>query len=325
MNRRLWACEILDLDPTEELDESDIKRQYRRKALQNHPDKNPQQSTEATQAFQQIHEAYQILLSVPHCRNMTEEPCSYQQLLFEYLTSLFSTTTGYGPQKHYHHHQHRFQDVATQLFYTIADRLTTQCEEKAMSMLEQMDRGTFLKVYSLLKKCRDVLFLSEEWKQKLDALYQTKTKQDHVIVLKPRLEDLFDDNVFRVTLDGHTFYIPLWHHELVYDRPVTEGGGGGGELTVQCVPTLPSNMTLDELNNLQVHIQKERATIWDMPETLEIPICSNKTVTIYKKMLYLRDYQRVTFKGQGISQIHERDIYDVSKRSDIVLHIRFSC
>ena len=299
MNRML-ACEILDLDPSEVLDEAEIKRQYRRKALQNHPDKNLH-CPESTETFQQIHAAYQYLLQ----HSVTTPHSSYQDLLFDYINSLFSQP-------------HRFQDVATQLFYTIAHRLTTHCEEKALSMLEHMDRGTFVKVYSLLKKCGDVLLIPEEWRQKLDALHQTKMGQDHVMVLKPRLEDLFDDNVFRVTIDEHTFYIPLWHHELVYDRP----GSDGGELTVQCAPTLPFNMRLDEHNNLQVHIQKERA--WDMPDTLDIPICSNKTVTIDKKMLYLRDYQRVTFKGEGIAKIHDRDIYDVSKRADVVVHLRFT-
>jgi len=308
---RLLACEILDLDPTEELAEAEIKRQYRRKALQNHPDKNPH-CPEATPTFQHIHEAYQYLLQNQNASASSSSPLSsYQELLFDYINSLFSAQ----PQ------QHRFQDVATQLFYTIADRFTTQCEEKAMSMLEHLDRGTFVKVYSLLKKCGDVLLIPEEWKQKLETLHQSKTEHDHVVVLKPRLEDLFEDNVFRVTIDGHTFYIPLWHHELVYDRPGSKGGGG--ELTVQCVPTLSSNMTLDEHNNLHVHIQKDRATLWDLPDTLEIPICSNKTVTIDKKMLFLRDYQRVTLKGEGIAKIHDRDIYDVSKRADIVILLRF--
>jgi hypothetical protein len=316
---RLLACEVLDLDPTEDLDEQDIKRQYRRKALLNHPDKNPHQSTEATQTFQEIHEAYQfLLLSSSSSPTSTSEPLSYQDMLFEYMTSLFSTSRQQQQQHPSQPHHCYFQDVATQLFYTIAKSLTSKCEETALSMLERMDRATFVKVYKLLKKCGDVLLLPEEWKEKMESLHQSKTEQDHIIVLQPRLEDLFDDNVFRLTIEGQTttFYIPLWHHELVYDRP----GSEGGELTVQCVPTLSSNMTLDEHNNLQVHI---RATMVDFPETLEIPICAKKTVTIERKMLYLRDYQRVTFKGEGIAKVHERNIYDVSKRADIVVHVRF--
>ena len=310
MNRVL-ACEVLDLDPTEDLDEQEIKRQYRRKALLNHPDKNPHQSAEATKTFQEIHEAYQFLL-LSSSSATTSEPMSYQDMLFEYMTSMFSRQQPQQQQQQ----PHCFQDVATQLFYTIAKSLTTKCEETALSMLDRMDRATFVKVYKLLKKCGDVLLLPEEWKEKMENLHQSKTEHDHIILLEPRLEDLFDDNVFRLTIEGHTFYIPLWHHELVYDRP----GSEGGELTVQSVPTLSSNMTLDEHNNLQVHI---RATMVDFPETLEIPICANKMVTIERKMLYLRDYQRVTLKGQGIAKIHERDIYDVSKRADIVVHVRF--
>jgi len=216
----------------------------------------------------------------------------------------------------------RFQDVATQLFYTIAERLTTKCEEKAVGMLERMDKTTFTKVYGLLKKCSDVLRLPEEWRTRLDELHRSKTEHDQTMLLQPRLEDLMEDKVFRVTLEGHTFYIPLWHHELVYDNPHGDDETQKGELTVRCVPTLPSNMTLDEQNHLHVHIQHDKSLIWNV-EQLSVPIIQGKTLSIDRSTLQLREHQRITFKGQGVPRIHETDIYDVSKRADIVVHLRF--
>jgi len=304
MNRQR-AYEILELTDDDDVatDETRIKRQYRRKALQFHPDKNPM-NPEATEKFQQVHAAYEYLINNP------SPASSYQDLLFEYLTSLLRPVSN----------STKFQDVATQLFYSIAERLTTKCEENAMGMLERMDRPTFLKVYSLLKKCNDVLYVPDEWKTRLDDLHKSKTENDHTVLLHPRLEDLLDDNVFRVTLDGHTFYIPLWHHELVYDRPSQTSASADGELTVKCVPQLPDNMTLDEHNNLHVHIKKDRSAIWD-GEEIEIPICAKKTVKMNRKTLFLREFQLVTLKGEGVSRVDDCDIYDVSKRADIVVHM----
>jgi hypothetical protein len=137
-----------------------------------------------------------------------------------------------------------------------------------------------------------------------------------------------EDQVYRVTLDGHTFYIPLWHHELVYDRPRTgdDGGGGAaeddpGELTVQCAPAIPDNMIIDANNNLHVHIQTDCDSLW-LTQDLEIPICSNKTLRVDRTTLFFKEHQIVTLKGQGIARIDDRDIYDVSKRADVIVHIR---
>jgi hypothetical protein len=290
MNRVL-ACEILELD--DDFDEAAVKRQYRRKALQSHPDRNPGDAS-ATESFQQINAAYEFLSAV------APSTSSYQDLLFDYLTSVLKATQ---------------KDVGTQLFYTIAERLTSKCEEKAMAMLERLDRPTFLRVYSMLKKSGDVLSLPDEWTAKLDALYEAKTGRDQVLVLRPRLEDLFEDHVFRVTLEGHTYYIPLWQHELVYDRP------DSGELTVRCEPTLPANMTLDEHNHLHVHVERRISEIWTQDE-VELEICSNKRIKLGRKLLFMRGYQRITLRGEGAARPHDREIYDVSKRADIVVHLR---
>jgi len=305
---RTRACKILRLVEYD-FDVTDITRQYRRLALLNHPGKKPASNVEATKTFQEIHAAYEFLQNNGHSpfEGGSRTATNYQDLLFEYITSLMRPG------------HKTFQDVASQLFYSIAERLTTQCEEKAMNMLERMDRHTFLKVYALLKKCNDVLFIPAEWKTRMEELHAAKTENDHVILLQPRLEDLMEDNVFRVTLNGHTFYIPLWHHEIVYDRPDCDGG----ELTVQCVPTLPDNMALDENNHLHVHIQKDRGSIWDSVE-VEVPICCNKTLKIDRHSLYIREYQRVVLKGEGISRIDDHDIYDVSKKSDIIVHIKLT-
>ena len=51
--------EILQVERSADSDE--LKKQYRRLALQWHPDKNPQNVEEATRIFREIQEAYDVL------------------------------------------------------------------------------------------------------------------------------------------------------------------------------------------------------------------------------------------------------------------------
>lgn len=58
-NRNKTYYDVLGVAATASADE--IKRAYRRLSMQHHPDKNPEQSQQATAAFQQIREAYETL------------------------------------------------------------------------------------------------------------------------------------------------------------------------------------------------------------------------------------------------------------------------
>lgn len=51
------ACSILSLDPLKDIDEGQLKKQYKKLALQYHPDKNP----DGTEVFKEINEAYIFL------------------------------------------------------------------------------------------------------------------------------------------------------------------------------------------------------------------------------------------------------------------------
>ena len=37
---------------------------------------------------------------------------------------------------------------------------------------------------------------------------------DNVIMLNPSINDLLNDNIFKLSVENKKFYIPLWHHEL---------------------------------------------------------------------------------------------------------------
>ena len=52
----------------------------------------------------------------------------------------------------------------------------------------------------------------------------------------------------KLEYDGEIYYTPLWHHELVYTI-----NSSNNILIVQCEPSLPEFMSIDEYNNLYIN------------------------------------------------------------------------
>jgi DnaJ-class molecular chaperone len=294
------ACEILDL--SDSWTERDLRRQYRKKALICHPDKNIDQDT--TSEFQIIQEAYEYLLKDSEILDSEDTEGSqgskkeYQSMLFSFLSPILSSDV--------------FQEIKTKVFYTILQKIMSKCEDKAVELLGKLDKKAFAKIYQLLVLNKDVLHLGEDIISKIETLFNEKTQNDECIILNPFLEDLFENNLYKLTEDGITYLVPLWHHELIYDK-------GGADLYVKCIPLLPDNIEIDEKNNIHVQIAISLEDAWTKDEIcVEI---GSRNFAIIRRDLKLAESQIVLFANCGISRINTDDVYNVSKKSDIYVHV----
>jgi hypothetical protein len=164
--------------------------------------------------------------------------------------------------------------------------------------------------------------IDDEWDLEVDMeipyeITKTYTKETETMVLKPTLDDLWDNNLYRYT-KTKIYLIPLWHHEIIYDLDEDR------DFVVQIVPKMPSNnIWIDADNN--VH-QSQEYTIYEIwgfsskEQCIYVHFGKNKFM-FYPHELLLKKYQLFTWKQQGISKINEENIYDVSKKSDVLLHI----
>jgi hypothetical protein len=126
------------------------------------------------------------------------------------------------------------------------------------------------------------------------------------------LEDLFENNLYKLTEDGITYLVPLWHHELIYDK-------GGADLYVKCIPLVPDNVEIDEKNNIHTKIAISLEDAWTKDEIcVEI---GSKNFIIIRRELKLVESQIVLLANCGISRINTDDVYNVSKKSDIYIHV----
>jgi hypothetical protein len=299
------ACCVLDLNSNEEITIDIVKKQYRLKALKYHPDKN--KSHDASSKFQEIQCAYEFLLNNLECKDFdsdNDEECSqnedrnnYKNILFSFLKNIIKN------------------DSRDSLFRIILNKISNSCETKALDTLEKLDKTLLIKIHELIKKHKEVFHFSGEFFGKLDELMKEKIKNDECIILNPQLDDLFENNLYKLKIGESIYAVPLWHHELLYDS-------SGSDIYVKCNPILPENVTVDNKNNIYVCLKYNITDVWGKNK-IEFKL-GNRTFFIPLEKLNIMKRQTYVLEKQGISKINTVQIYDVSKSGDIILDIEIS-
>jgi hypothetical protein len=271
------ALEILGIEDT---DRDTIKKAYRSLALLYHPDKNP--AKDANERFQEIHSAYVYLSG-------TEETTDYKSLLQSFLKNWRDQT----------------------VLYELLQRILLICEEKALDLMERIDKHVLKTIYELINNNKEVLHVSIEFIHKIENILKTKFENDERIVLHPFLDDL--ENIYKLTVDEEVYLVPLWHHHLIYDAK------NGREIYVDCYPLLPESMWIDEYNHVHIEMIRELKDIWEK-ECIEVDFGSRK-ISFLKEDLRMKETQIIICKEQGINMIHPTNTYDILEKSDVYIHI----
>uniref|UniRef100_A0A6C0B265 J domain-containing protein n=1 Tax=viral metagenome TaxID=1070528 RepID=A0A6C0B265_9ZZZZ len=293
------ACKILDID---ELTIDVLKKQYRFNALKYHPDKNS--AVDAASKFQEIQSAYEYLLHYLECENSEDDnddegfsksdKNSYKNMLFSFLNNIIINESG------------------DSILKLILHRISNSCEKKAIEILEKVDKKITIKIYEVMKRNQEVFHFSSEFYDKLELLFKEKIKGDECIILNPDIDDLFENNLYKLKINEVTYLVPLWHHELVYDN-------SGSDIYVKCQPNLPENISIDNKNNLIVNVNYSMSSVW-AEKNIEIQL-GKRIFNINTDKLMMREHQTFVLEKQGISKINTINTLDISKRGDIVLDI----
>lgn len=299
------ACSILKINSNHELSIDLVKKQYRFFALKYHPDKNG--AEDAAKKFIDVKSAYEYLsnyLEYDNSENEYEDDDdyafsegdknSYKNLLFSFLSNLVVPETG------------------DSILKLILHRISNTCEEKAIEILEKLDKTIAIKIYEVIQRNGEIFHFSPDFYSRLEAIFKEKIKDDEYIILNPDINDLFENNLYKLTVDGSIYAVPLWHHELIYDN-------SGSDIYVRCKPSLPENISIDNKNKIIVCVKRKMVDIWQ-DGGLNIQL-GTRSLWIDANKLKISKYQTYVLEKEGISKINTVNIYDVSKRTDIIVDI----
>ena len=314
------ALEILEISldeiQIEELTNEYIKKKYHKLALKWHPDKN---NTEyATNKFQKINEAYEYLsVEIELINNdnsntnnpfvsssPSEESKMYINILGTFISSIIKGN---------------YNDIFIHIIKEIVIEYKAITATYLRKLFEDLDKQKAIDIYNLLFKYKDILYISDNTLDLVSSVIKEKYKNDRIFILHPTINDLWDNNIYKLFFNGHMYLVPLWHNELYFD--IQESNGS--EIIVLCKPKLQDELTIDENNNIYIQKRIHASDLKDLIfnnkfVSLEI---GSKSFSIPINQLYMKKEQIYRFKGQGIAQISEYDIYNVSKKSDIIVKI----
>lgn len=327
----------ISLDNVEltKIDNEYLKKQYHKMALKWHPDKHSRNinqnknndSINANKKFQRINEAYTFLQNEFKILNGEQfvssssskktknnfDSNNYINILNNFISSLSRHETN--------------EDI----FKEIINKIVLECNNITESYLTQiftdLDKHRSIELYQFLYKYKHILHLSNSLLELVSSTIRDKFKNDEVIILKPKLADVLNNSIYKLNINDKLYLVPLWHNELYFDITPDSNSkdcNSNTELIVICQPEVPSNICIDDNNNIiyekNINIDDELRNIIKS-NFIHIEI-GDKWFSIPSSQLYLKEEQIFKFKRQGITMVYEKDIYNVSNRSDIIVKIK---
>jgi curved DNA-binding protein CbpA len=301
------AFEILEIDMSEkkysDINLEYLKKQYHKLALQNHPDKNGN-TKESKEKFQAINEAYEYLKREINFNEQGEKSTTTSTVYVDILQSFLSEI---------------FAGKYNDKFYEIIKNIIIK--KIPNKLFKELNKEMAFDIYNFLSKHKNILHINQEI---LDSLMEiVKKKYEDVMEyykLNPNIDDLFENNVYKLYVNEQLFLVPLWHNELYFE---SSESNNFKEIVVSCEPELSENIKIDDNNNLIVKIKfclNELPNLIKNDEKISFNI-GKKNFSIPVNKLYMKTNQYYRIKNEGLSKINENDIYDVSTKSDIIVNI----
>ena len=304
------ALEILEIDMSDkkysDINLEYLKKQYHKLALQNHPDKNGN-TKESKEKFQAINEAYDYLKREINFNEQGEKSTTastvYVDILQSFLSEIFAG---------------KYND---KFFEIVKNIIVKKIPNK---LFKDLNKEMAFDIYNFLSKHKNILHINQEL---LDNLMEiVKKKYEDVMEyykLNPSIDDLFENNVYKLYVNDQLFLVPLWHNELYFESSELNNFK---EIVVSCEPELSKNIIIDDNNNLIVKIDFDSNNLPDLiknDEKISFNI-GKKEFYVPLNKLYMKKNQYYRIKNEGLSKINENYIYDVSNKSDIIVNINLT-
>jgi len=313
---------------------TELNKRYRIMALKLHPDKNGN-TPEATTAFQELNAAYRMLLPGARCDNDpsngdaadADTDDTYANIFMNFMKSLFrrkDKTTHSGDNGNGWNGGNGGNQVLLDLLHRIVHDYASVSVNAA---LDALDPSVLFQLYETLEQYNSAVSMDARIFEEITRIIREKMHKNNIIILKPSLKDVIQNNISVLQFGGQTFYVPLWHSELHYRVEATTPDSpdkSDKQLIVKCMPDIPDHMSIDANNELHIDVRADIKELLNRSTgVLRIPLYEDECVELQVKDLCVTSRQTVVLKNniRGISLICANDIYDVRNRAPICVHV----
>jgi hypothetical protein len=293
------AFEILEINSMD-ISLEKLKKKYHKLALKYHPDKNGN-TIESKEKFQKINDAYFYVKSeiendantnVSHDTSSSNtfnafNSYSYANILNMFMENIFKEDASSS------------SSIDKTMLNNIIHIILNGCTQLSLKLFETMDKERSIEIYTFLSKYKNILYISQDIINTIRDIIKEKYKNDEVYILNPSIDDLLDDNIYKLKIGDSTYFVPLWNSEVYFD-------GSGCDIIVKCVPELPTNITIDDNNILYVDLEIPfNMDLFDK-EKIEFQL-GKKAYHINHTKLKLKRKQTYFIPNEGvlISEIHD--------------------
>ena len=223
------AFEILEIDMSDkkysDINLEYLKKQYHKLALQNHPDKNGN-TKDSKEKFQAINEAYEYLKREINFKENDEKTTTTSTVYVDILQSFLSEI---------------FAGKYNDKFYEIVKKIIVK--KIPNKLFKDLDKEMAFDVYNFLSKHKNILHISQELLDNLIEIVQKKYEDVmEYYKLNPSIDDLLENNVYKLYVNEQLFLVPLWHNELYFE---SSESNNFKEIIVSCEPELSENIKID--------------------------------------------------------------------------------
>jgi len=322
---------MLGLLPDKKYTLDELKKKYRISALKYHPDKNSN-SESSTKKFKEINEAYLFLYgkysdggdnnnnndngndnhndSCKYNKNEFDEhddEYCYSQLFSKFINSLMN----------------KFSKTQVVDLHIVIQMLMNKCATFTSAMFNHMDRESLLFVHHLIVKYHAILEISSHRLTSIHEIIKKKLQENDIIIIQPTISELFDKNNIQVVEhEKKIYYVPLWHTEIYYNLNSFHENveTPKRELIVKCIPALPDHMYIDEINNIYIDVRTRVETLFNQSK-LTVSITESISFDIPVHTLEFKTHQTITLQKCGIPMINTENMYDVSEKMNVIVHL----
>lgn len=278
-----------------------IKKSYYKLALKHHPDKGGD-----PQRFNEIKEAYDFIIHVEKTGTngisssafnssfMSSDHDTFENMFVSFVETMIKNRTGYE------HFDNLF-------IKTTLQTILKKCDAYSLKVFAQLNIEKCRLIYSFLSQHKDSFCLSDEQLVKYKEVIQNKIKNNNIILLNPSMNDILNDNIYKLDIGEDTHYIPLWHDEILVDNMI-----------IKNIPDISDNIVISANHDITI---KFSASIIELYKkgNITVPL-TDKTLDIQADQVTLtKDPQFIVFKDEGKLIPNKQNLYDNNKRSNIIV------